>query len=137
MSAFVVLDTHRFVKNLVGNGFTERQAEALAEERVTLHTGRPAAEAGTGTVKMAGDAPRAATGAETATPPAATDIKQLEVETRSDIEQSLVEIEGAIDEFRVDIAGRIEAFKAELLKWWIGALIVQAAVIVTLVRLLL
>ena len=35
------------------------------------------------------------------------------------------------------MAGRIEAFKADLLKWWIGALIVQAVVIVTLVRLLL
>ena len=38
MSAFVVVDTHRFVKNLVRNGFTERQAEALAEEQVRLRT---------------------------------------------------------------------------------------------------
>ena len=114
MSAFVVVDTHRFVKNLVRSGFTERQAEVLAEEWVALLTGRPAAGADTGT--------------ETATPPAATE---------GDIEQSLVEIKGGIDEFSVEMAGRIEALKADLLKWWIGALIVQAAVIVTLVRLLL
>ena len=42
MSAFVVVDTHRFVKNLSRNGFTERQAEALAEEQVRLLTTQPA-----------------------------------------------------------------------------------------------
>lgn len=84
MSAFVVVDTHRFVKNLSRNGFTERQAEALAAEQVRLLT------------------TQLATGADLAA-------------TRADI----------------------EAIKADLLKWMIGVLIVQAAVIVTLVRLLL
>ena len=32
----VTFDTHRFVKNLTACGFTERQAEVLAEEQVSL-----------------------------------------------------------------------------------------------------
>ena len=36
MSEAIAFDTHRFVKHLTDNGFTERQAETLAEEHVTL-----------------------------------------------------------------------------------------------------
>ena len=32
----IQFDTHKFVKHLTENGFTERQAEALAEEQVNL-----------------------------------------------------------------------------------------------------
>ena len=32
----VTFDTHRFVKNLTACGFTEQQAEVLAEEQVNL-----------------------------------------------------------------------------------------------------
>ena len=36
MSEAIAFDTHRFVKNLTANGFTEKQAEALANEQVQL-----------------------------------------------------------------------------------------------------
>ena len=36
MSAAIAFDTHRFVKNLTANGFTEAQAEALAYEQIHL-----------------------------------------------------------------------------------------------------
>ena len=36
MSDAIAFDTHRFVKRLTENGFTEQQAETLAEEQVTL-----------------------------------------------------------------------------------------------------
>ena len=36
MSDAVAFDTHRFVKNLTASGFTEKQAEALANEQVQL-----------------------------------------------------------------------------------------------------
>lgn len=36
MRDVVTFDTHRFVKNLTACGFTERQAEVLAEEQVSL-----------------------------------------------------------------------------------------------------
>ena len=36
MSDAIAFDTHRFVKNLTASGFTEKQAEALANEQVHL-----------------------------------------------------------------------------------------------------
>ena len=36
MSEAIAFDTHRFIKHLTKNGFTEQQAEALANEQVTL-----------------------------------------------------------------------------------------------------
>lgn len=36
MSEAIAFDTHRFVKRLTESGFTERQAETLAEEHVAL-----------------------------------------------------------------------------------------------------
>ncbi len=36
MSEAIAFDTHRFVKNLTGHGFTEEQAEVLATEHVAL-----------------------------------------------------------------------------------------------------
>ena len=36
MSEAIAFDTHRFVKNLTDHGFTEEQAEVLANEQVNL-----------------------------------------------------------------------------------------------------
>ena len=36
MTQAIAFDTHRFVKRLTGSGFTEEQAETLAEEHVSL-----------------------------------------------------------------------------------------------------
>lgn len=36
MSGAIAFDTHRFVKRLTETGFTEAQAEALADEQVNL-----------------------------------------------------------------------------------------------------
>ena len=36
MSEAIAFDTHRFVKRLTESGFTEQQAETLAEEHVAL-----------------------------------------------------------------------------------------------------
>ena len=39
MNEAIVFDTHRFVRNLTASGFTERQAEALADEQIQLLNG--------------------------------------------------------------------------------------------------
>ena len=36
MSEAIAFDTHRFVKRLTESGFTERQAETLADEHIAL-----------------------------------------------------------------------------------------------------
>lgn len=39
MTDAIPFDTHRFVKRLVDNGFSQKQAEVLAEEQVALLNG--------------------------------------------------------------------------------------------------
>ena len=39
MNDAIVFDSHQFVRNLTASGFTERQAEALANEQVQLLNG--------------------------------------------------------------------------------------------------
>ena len=45
MNEAITFDTHRFVKRLTECGFTERQAETLAEEHVALLNGNLATKA--------------------------------------------------------------------------------------------
>lgn len=47
----VTFDTHRFVKNLTACGFTEQQAEVLAEEQVNLLESNLATKTGLVAVK--------------------------------------------------------------------------------------
>ena len=51
MSAAIAFDTHRFVKNLTANGFTEAQAEALAHEQIHLFEANLATKSDIATVK--------------------------------------------------------------------------------------
>ena len=59
MSEAIAFDTHRFVKRLTEGGFTEQQAETLAEEQVALLNANLATtadiariEAGIGTLRQ-------------------------------------------------------------------------------------
>ena len=45
MTDAIPFDTHRFVKNLVRNGFSQQQAEVLAEEQAALLNGNLATKA--------------------------------------------------------------------------------------------
>ena len=51
MTVAIPFDTHRFVKNLMQNGFSEQQAEALAEERAALIGGNALTKADIDKVK--------------------------------------------------------------------------------------
>ncbi len=50
MSEAIAFDTHRFVKHLTENGFTEQQAEVLADEQVHLLNANLATQADIATV---------------------------------------------------------------------------------------
>ena len=80
MTEAIVFDTHKFIKHLTEHGFTEEQAEVLADEQVNLLNSNLA--------------------------------------TKADIELAIANL------------------KADLLKWMIGALIAQSAVIVALISLI-
>ena len=45
MTEAIAFDTRRFIRRMTEAGFTERQAEALAEMYVALHKAKLAAEA--------------------------------------------------------------------------------------------
>ena len=51
MTEAIAFDTHRFVKRLTESGFTEKQAETLAEEHVALLNGNLATKADLAAVK--------------------------------------------------------------------------------------
>ena len=51
MAEAIAFDTHRFVKRLTESGFTEKQAETLAEEHVALLNANLASKADVAAVK--------------------------------------------------------------------------------------
>ena len=53
MTEAIAFDTHRFVKRLTENGFTERQAETLADEHVALLNANLATKADLASVQAA------------------------------------------------------------------------------------
>ena len=112
MAEAIAFDTHRFVKRLTESGFTEKQAETLAEEHVALLNANLATKADIAAVKA--------------------DIDALRHETKADI----IRVEAGVEALRHETKAAIEAVKADLVKWLFGALIAQGGLIVALVKFL-
>ena len=120
----VAFDTYRFVKHLTESGFTEQQAEALAEEQTAVLNGNLATKADIKLVKV--------------------DIGKLEVALKGDIGRLKVKLEGAIELVKVDL-GKLEvALKADIkveiaqakyetIKWTIGIVLAVAALQTTVI----
>ncbi len=123
MTEAIAFDTHRFVKRLTESGFTEKQAETLAEEHVALLNTNLATKADIARVEAGMDALRQETKAG---------MDALRQETKADIAR----VEAGIDVLRQETRAAIEAVKVDLLKWLFGALIAQGGLIVALVKLL-
>ena len=134
MSEAIAFDTHKFVKNLTENGFTEQQAEALAKEQGDLLDGNLATKTDIEALRQATksdiEALRQATKSDIAM--VQRDIEVLRQTTKTDIEALRQATKSDIAMVRRDI----ETLKSELLKWTFGALIAQGGVIVALVKLL-
>ena len=109
MPEAIAFDTHRFVKRLTDCGFTEQQAETLADEHVTLLNGNLATKA---------------------------DIEALQQATKADIEALRQATKADIEALRQETRTLIAAAKYDLAKWLVGTLIAQGALIVTLIKLL-
>ena len=77
MNEVIAFDTHRFVKRLISCGFTEEQAEILAEEQVALLNGNLATRADIARIEASMDTLRQETRA---------DIEALRQETQATIE---------------------------------------------------
>ena len=156
MAEAIAFDTHRFVKRLTESGFTEKQAETLAEEHVALLNANLATKADIETLRQGTKADietlRQGTKADIETLRQGTkaDIETLRQGTKADIARVEASVETLRQETRADIArveagvealrqetkADIAAMKADLVKWLFGALIAQGGLIVALVKFL-
>ena len=138
MSEALAFDTHRFVKHLTENGFTEKQAEALAIEQIKLLDGNLATKADIALIQRNIEALRQETGTsiEALRQETGTSIEALRQETRANVEALRQETRANIEALRQETRANIEALKSDLLKWLFGALIAQSGLIVALVKLL-
>ena len=141
MSEAIAFDTHRFVKRLTENGFTEQQAEVLADEQVQLLNTNLATQADVAAIHQDIDALRQETQANIAT--VRQEIEVLRQETQANIATVRQEIEvlrqetkANIEALRLGTRADMADIKSDLLKWMVGALIAQGGVIVALLRLL-
>ncbi len=112
MAEAIAFDTHRFIKRLTGCGFTEQQAETLADEHVALLNGNLATKADLAAVQA--------------------DLAAVEAAVKTDLAELKADLAAVEAAVKVDLA----ELKADLLKWMIGAMIAQGGLIVALVKLL-
>ncbi len=117
MSEAIAFDTHRFVKRLTGTGFTEAQAEALADEQVSLLNSNLATKQDL--LKLEGAQKQ--------------DLKRLEAAQKQDLAELKADLQWQMAELKADLQRQMAENKSELLKWMIGALIAQTGVIAGLV----
>ena len=116
MSQAIAFDTHRFVKNLTASGFTEAQAEALADEQAHLLDSNLATKADILAIR--------------------SDVREVRSEIRevkAEIREVKSELELKIEQVRSDLEVKIEQVKSDLLTWTVGALTAHAALIAGIV----
>ncbi|MDE0047365.1 MAG: DUF1640 domain-containing protein [bacterium] len=141
MSEAIAFDTHRFVKRLTDCGFTEQQAETLADEHVSLLNSNLATKVDIAAVKANVEAVKAdIEGLRLATK---ADIEALRQETKTSIAAVKADIEALrlatradIEALRQETGAAIETAKSDLMKWMFGGLIAQGGLIVALIKLL-
>ena len=130
MPEAIAFDTHRFVKHLTENGFTEQQAEVLADEQVHLLNTNLATQADVAAIQ------REIVGVK-------RDIEVLRQETKTsiagvqrDIEALRLGTKADMEALRLGTKADMAEVKSDLLKWMMGALIAQGGVVVALLKLL-
>ena len=129
--AALPFDTHRFVQNLVASGFTEKQAEALAYEQVSLLNSNLATKYDIEAVKYNIEAVKYEI--ESLRLSTESKIEELRLSTQSDMNALRFSTESKIEELRLSTQANIEKAKSETMKWMFGAFIAQGTLIVGLI----
>ena len=115
MSEAIAFDTHRFVKNLTASGFTEAQAEALADEQVNLLNSNLATKSDILAVK--------------------SDILAVKSDilaVKSDVREVKLELELKIEQVRSDLEVKIEKARVGLSRWMLTGWVAQTGLLATL-----
>ena len=114
MAEAIAFDTHRFVKHLTAHGFTEQQAEVLADEQVHLLNTNLATQADVAVIQ------RDIAGVQRDIAGVQRDIEGLRQETKAEMEalrqETKAEMEALRQETKADIAGvqrEIEVLRQE------------------------
>ncbi len=122
----IAFDSLSFVKRLTASGFTEAQAEGLAHEQVNLLHSNLATKADLEALRLANR----------------VEIEKLREATKADLEKLRVEIEklrettkADLEKLRETTRADLASAKVEIVKWMVGALAAQGALIVTLIKL--
>ena len=141
MSEAIAFDTHRFVKHLTENGFTEQQAEVLADEQVHLLNTNLATQADVAAIQreivgVKRDIEVLRQETKTSIAGVQRDIEALRQETKAEIEALRLGTKAEIEALRLGTKADMAEVKADLLKWLMGALIAQGGVVVALLKLL-
>ena len=102
MSQAIAFDTHRFIKRLTQTGFTEAQAEALADEQVTLLNSNLATK---------------------------ENLLRLEGVQKEQLAKLEGVQKEQLTKVKTDLERQLAELKADLLKWMIGALIAQTGLL--------
>ena len=123
MTDAIAFDTHRFAKNLTASGFTEAQAEALAEEQVHLLNSNLATMADISAVES---------NLQAEIQTVRTDLSTVEKNLQAEIQTVRTDLSTVERNLQVEI----HTFRADLLKWMVTAMIAQTGLVVALVRLL-
>ena len=127
MSEAIAFDTHRFVKRLTESGFSERQAETLAEEYLVLLNSNLATKTDILEVKATISEVEANL---------QTNISKVGANLQTTISKVGANLQTKIEALRQETKFEIERMKSDLLKWMLGALIVQGGLIVALIKLI-
>ena len=127
MNDAIVFDSHRFVRNLTASGFTERQAEALANEQVQLLNGNLATKTDLASVQ---------TNLEAKLTGVKTDLASVQTNLEAKLAGVKADLEAKLAGVKADLEVKIANVQTNLLKWMFAALIAQASVVVTLIKLL-
>ena len=134
MNDAIVFDTHRFVRNLTESGFTERQAEALANEQVELLNSNLATKADMAAVQA--DIAAVKSDLEVRIERVQSDLELKITNVQSDLELKIANVQSDMAGLKADLEVKIANAKSDQLKWMFAAFIAQGGVIVTLITLL-
>ena len=136
MTEAIAFDTHRFVKNLTASGFTEAQAEALADEQVHLLNSNLATKAdirGTKADIRGTKADIRATKADIRA--TRVDIRDTRVDlerVKSDLEVKIEQVRAGVETTRADLQRDIEKARSDLSRWMLTGWVAQTGLIATL-----